>query len=83
MTVSNNYHSCPFYTLVGLILGFFFLVSNVEATPIESKTIIAVGDLHADLSSAKKAFAIAGITNAEGQWIVSDTIVVQTGRFDR
>ena len=31
------------------------------------------------MSSAKKAFAIAGITDAQGKWIVSDTIVVQTG----
>ena len=79
MTVSNNYYSCPFYTVVGMILGLFFLMMNANANPLESKTIIAVGDLHADLSSAKKAFSIAGITDGEGKWILSDTIVVQTG----
>jgi hypothetical protein len=79
MTVSNNYYSCPFYTVLGLILGHFFLTMNAEAKPIETRTIIAVGDLHADLPSAKKAFAIAGITDAQGKWAVSDTIVVQTG----
>ena len=79
MTVSNNYYSCPFYTVVGVLLGLFFLPRVAHATPTESKMIVAVGDLHADLSSAKKAFSIAGITDATGQWILSDAIVVQTG----
>ena len=79
MTVSNNCISCPFYTLFRVIIGFFLFMVNVEAIPVESKTIIAVGDLHADLSSAKKTFAVAGITNGDGNWIVKDTIVVQTG----
>ena len=79
MTVSNNYHSCPFYTVVGMLLSLFFLPTTVNAAPSTSKTIVAVGDLHADLSSAKKAFSIAGITDSTGKWIVQDTIVVQTG----
>ena len=47
----------------------------------EEKTIpiIAIGDLHADISSAKKAFELAKITDADGKWIISDVIVVQTG----
>ena len=79
MTVSNNCYSCPFYTVVGILLSLFFLPAVVDAAPSTSKTIVAVGDLHADLSSAKKAFSIAGITDSTGQWILTDAIVVQTG----
>ena len=79
MTVSNNCYSCPFYTVVGILLALFFLPTVADADPPPSKTIVAVGDLHADLSSAKKAFSIAGITDATGTWILKDAIVVQTG----
>ena len=79
MTVSNNCYLCLFYTVVGLLFGLFFLPAIAQATPSTSKTIIAVGDLHADLSSAKKAFSIAGITDSTGTWILKDAIVVQTG----
>lgn len=78
MSVSNNYHPCPLYTVVGFILGLFF-INSVAYAEAEPQNIVAVGDLHADLVSAKKAFSIAGITDAQGQWILKDSIVVQTG----
>lgn len=77
MSVSNNCHPCPLYTVAALILGLFFI--NSEANAAMPQNIVAVGDLHADLVSAKKAFTIAGITDAQGQWILKDAIVVQTG----
>ena len=46
----------------------------------ESTTpIIAIGDLHADLESSKKAFQVAGVLNEDGEWIQDNIIVVQTG----
>lgn len=56
--------------------------NSVSATNTSVHTvspIIAIGDIHADLSSAKKAFAIAGVTNEQGEWIAENTTVVQTG----
>lgn len=41
--------------------------------------IIAIGDLHADLESSKKAFQVAGVLNEKGEWIQDNIIVVQTG----
>ncbi len=77
MTVSKKHHTCPLYRFAFVILAFFSTFSVGWA--VQSPVIVAVGDLHADLGSAKKAFATAGITNAEGDWILKDAIVVQTG----
>ncbi len=41
--------------------------------------IIAIGDLHGDLASAREAFALAGVIGADGAWIGGETIVVQVG----
>ena len=41
--------------------------------------IIAIGDLHADLESAKKVFQVAGVLNEKGEWLQDNIIVVQTG----
>lgn len=52
----------------------------IHLTKEKSKQpIIAIGDLHADLKSAQRAFYIAGVTDQEGHWILRNTIVVQTG----
>lgn len=44
-----------------------------------SPKIVAIGDLHGDLQSAKKTFELAGATDTQGIWIARNTIVVQTG----
>ncbi len=77
MTVSKKHTTCPLYRFAFVILAFFSTLSVAFAAP--TPVIVAVGDLHADLGSAKKAFATAGITNANGEWILKDAIVVQTG----
>jgi len=81
MTVSKKYPLCLFYPWAFLFLLCFSLLNPLlgYAETQSVKPIIAVGDLHADLQSAQKAFAIAGITDMDGQWILKDSIVVQTG----
>ena len=79
MTVSKKTPLCPLYIIAFVILVFFSSEEMVWAGDESSVPIVAVGDLHADLVSAQKAFRIAGITNSGGEWILKNTIVVQTG----
>jgi hypothetical protein len=44
-----------------------------------SRRIVAIGDLHGDLASAREAFVLAGATDTDGHWIGGDLIVVQLG----
>ncbi|CAN8295210.1 unnamed protein product [Cochlearia groenlandica] len=46
-----------------------------------SRRIIAVGDLHGDLSKARGALQLAGVLSSQGpdQWIGEDTVLVQVG----
>ncbi|KAF3590017.1 hypothetical protein F2Q69_00026014 [Brassica cretica] len=46
-----------------------------------SRRIIAVGDLHGDLSKARDSLQIAGVLSSDGKdhWIGEDTVVVQVG----
>jgi hypothetical protein len=41
--------------------------------------VVAIGDLHGDLSQAMKAFQLAGVTDAAGRWTGGDATLVQTG----
>src|SRR6185369_3613383 len=41
--------------------------------------IVAIGDLHGDYASYRKALEAAGIINARGQWIGGETHLVQLG----
>jgi len=41
--------------------------------------VVAIGDLHGDLSASKRAFALAGATDTQGKWIGGSLVVVQTG----
>ena len=41
--------------------------------------IIAIGDLHGDLTQTQKVLQLAGIFNENNEWIAKDTILVQTG----
>lgn len=70
MNVSKKSIVCLYWLLA------FFCSPIAMAEP---KPIYAVGDLHADLSSAQKTFQMAGIVDTLGHWTLSDSIVVQTG----
>ena len=67
--------------MFGLWMMVWCLGLNVWAQkePITVPTILAIGDLHADLDAAKTTFKSAGLINAEGHWIAQDVRVVQTG----
>jgi hypothetical protein len=41
--------------------------------------LVAIGDLHGDLDQAKKAFHLAGVTDAAGKWNGGNATLVQTG----
>ncbi|KAJ3135850.1 hypothetical protein HDU90_003590 [Geranomyces variabilis] len=41
--------------------------------------IIAIGDLHGDYANALHVFRLAGLTDANGDWIGEQTTLVQTG----
>lgn len=41
--------------------------------------VVAIGDIHADIDAARKAFRLAGAIDAEDQWIGGNLIVVQLG----
>lgn len=41
--------------------------------------VVAVGDVHGDLSAVSRALRAAGVVDPEGRWAGGDTIVVQTG----
>lgn len=60
--------------------------ANAEPRPAEPRPaeppptpILAIGDLHADLPAAQRAFHLAGVTDAEGRWAARGVTVVQTG----
>jgi len=42
-------------------------------------TIVAVGDLHADLDAARKVLRLAGVIDETDAWIGGNTVLVQTG----
>ena len=44
-----------------------------------SDTVIAIGDLHGDLSQAQAALALVGLTDSSGEWQAKDSTLVQTG----
>ena len=53
--------------------------SVANAARVLDLDIIAIGDLHADLPAAQRAFHLAGVTDAEGRWAARGVTVVQTG----
>lgn len=56
--------------------GAHFVTDPSIAAPAR---IVAIGDLHSDINSARKAFQLAGVTDDKDEWIGGATTVVQTG----
>lgn len=52
--------------------------SEGSAAP-HNRRIVALGDVHGDLASARAALQLAGAVDAEGRWVGGDLIVVQLG----
>ena len=66
---------------------FLFLLMYVSCKPpiekeqaqMNKQRVLAIGDLHADLAATKDVFQLAKIIDGEGNWIATNTTVVQTG----
>jgi hypothetical protein len=53
------------------------LAARAQAS--QSQRLVAIGDLHADLEAARRAFRLAGATDARDTWIGGNLTVVQMG----
>ncbi|HQX83644.1 MAG TPA: hypothetical protein PKW63_17895, partial [Vicinamibacterales bacterium] len=53
--------------------------ADTSAQAPRVRRLVAIGDLHADIDAARKAFQLAGATDAAGTWIGGDLTVVQMG----
>jgi len=83
-------HVRPAAILVGLAaLAACSLESSAPETPAEPdpyatrleapERIVAIGDLHGDLSAARAALRLAGAIDSLDTWVGGDMVVVQTG----
>lgn len=52
---------------------------DTSAAPAEPERIVAIGDLHGDLTATRAAFRLAGAIDSLDQWIGDDLVIVQTG----
>lgn len=55
---------------------------NLAPLPLrhqQPKRVVAIGDLHGDLSGTRAAFRAGGLIDDADHWIGKDTVVVQTG----
>jgi hypothetical protein len=59
--------------LLGLLWG------TGQAQPARPSRVVVMGDIHADQGVVRKAFQLAGATNAKDQWIGGNMTVVQMG----
>jgi hypothetical protein len=74
-------------TIAALVAGLLIASGGaVQPAPMAAaqtapapKRLVAIGDLHADLESAKKAFRLAGATDANDRWIGGNLVIVQMG----
>ena len=51
------------------------------AQPPRVARLVAIGDLHADVDGARRAFRLAGAIDERDAWIGGNLVVVQTGDF--
>jgi hypothetical protein len=61
--------------LLGLLLG----IGASGAQPAAGSRVVAIGDIHADIGVLRRAFRLAGATNARGEWIGGNLTIVQMG----
>lgn len=52
---------------------------SAKVTAAEAPRLVAIGDLHGDLSQARAALRLAGLIDDQGRWAGGTTIFVQTG----
>jgi len=71
---------------LSLVTACGLIVSAGVSRPIDARTqgpraqrLVAIGDLHADIDAARRAFRLAGSTDERDAWIGGNLIVVQMG----
>ena len=52
-----------------------------ERADSPEQRVVVIGDIHADIDAARRAFQLAGATDEQGEWIGGDLVVVQLGDF--
>ena len=52
-------------------------VGGQKVSPIQR--VVVIGDIHADIEAARRAFQLAGATDEQNDWIGGDLVVVQLG----
>ena len=67
--------SLPFFSLV---LSCQSMIEQPQQQKPQNR-LLAIGDLHADLTATKEVLVLAGIIDNNDQWIAKNTILVQTG----
>lgn len=68
-----------FVVLSGVLLGLLSGGEPVRAQPSEPGRVVAIGDIHADIGALRRAFQLAGATNASDEWIGGTLTIVQLG----
>ena len=54
-------------------------LTQIPLRHAQPKRVVAIGDLHGDLSGTRAALRTAGVIDDKDAWIGKDTVVVQTG----
>ena len=67
------------FLLLTVLIGLLLVWGSGGAQPSPIGRVVAIGDIHADIDVARKAFRAAGATNAAGEWIGGSLTIVQMG----
>lgn len=73
-TQENAALAAPAQRPTALVAGAF---SESKRAAVER--LVAIGDLHGDLSATRRAFQLGGATDAQDHWVGGKLVVVQTG----
>lgn len=63
------------------LLGFSAAGQASDEQKTAQNRIVVMGDLHADIGATRRAFQLAGATNAADEWIGGALTIVQLGDF--
>lgn len=67
--------------LVVAFLFCFIVNSAIALDNVSNRRIVAMGDLHGDLSNTLSILKFSKIIDEDHHWIAGDTILVQTVRI--
>ena len=64
---------------LALVISFAISACSAESPDETSNRLVAIGDLHGDIGSARQAFQLAGAIDESDRWIGKNLTVVQLG----